>query len=525
MICLSFNCRGLANPDKRLALRDLLAQNPFDILFLQEALGVGLEVTTTLTSFLPDWNFITLDARGRSGGCALGINNKTTQMINCWGRLGVLAMNVPFGCSETEFTLVNFYGPCSDRESFWHSLLSCSLLRVPHFFLGGDMNFSLGIVESWGPQATPDPLDEFFNSNLSASHLVDIHTTKIQPNLRNRRTGSTALARRLDRFLIKQALLPVLSCARQWVDQEHFRPTMDCDTGRAINENLIHIKNLTIHWVRNKKKLEREALCSIEEKIGSLNRGDLLGYSNEDVRAQLFALETEKAKLLRQKEEDWRLKIRAIWLQACDENTKFFQQHANGRKAANTIWELSDRNGFTAKTHAQITELDTKHFSNMYRASTIINLPDILRITQNFKLFIEQERKDDLNAPVTLGELEGVLKWFKQDKSPGPDGWPIEFFIHFFDLISADLLAMIEDSRVRGRIYDGFKTTFIAFIPKSDKPTSFNEFRPISLCNYIYKIISKIIANHIKPFMSTHIEKEQFAFLNHRQIHEAIGIA
>lgn len=110
-ICLSFNCRGLANPDKRLSLRDLLAKKPFDILFLQETLGVGLEVTSTLTSFLPDWTFITLDASGRSGGSALGINNKTTRMINCWGRSGVLAMNVLFGSFEIEFTLVNVYGP------------------------------------------------------------------------------------------------------------------------------------------------------------------------------------------------------------------------------------------------------------------------------------------------------------------------------------------------------------------------------------------------------------------------------
>ena len=138
-------------------------------------------------------------------------------MINCWGRSGVLAMNVLFGCSEIEFTLVNVYGPYSDRESFWHSLLSCSLMAVPHIILGGDLNFSLGIAESWGPQAIPDPLAEFFNSILGASHLVEIQTTKIQPTWRNRRTGSAALARRLDRFLIKQGLLPVLSRARQWV--------------------------------------------------------------------------------------------------------------------------------------------------------------------------------------------------------------------------------------------------------------------------------------------------------------------
>lgn len=369
MICLSYNCRGLANPDKRLALRDLLTHKPFDILFLQETLGVGLEVSATLSSFLPDWSFITLDARGRSGGCALGINNKTTRMTNCWGQSGVLAMNVLFGSSEMEFTLVNVYGPCADREHFWRSLLSCSLMSAPHLILGGDLNFSLGIAESWGPQATPDPLAEFFNSELGNSHLINIQTTKLLPTWRNRRTGNAALARRLDRFLIKQDLLLVLSRARQWVGSggksdhspiflefacgpdrarppfkfnsrwlrdpdynqlvnqswTHFRPPMNIDPGRAFNENLKRIKNLTILWVRNKKKLEREALHSIEDKISTLNNEELLGYRNEEARAQLFSLEAEKAKLLKQIEEDWRLKSRAIWIQAGDENTKFFQ--------------------------------------------------------------------------------------------------------------------------------------------------------------------------------------------------------
>ena len=118
MICLSFNCRGLANPDKRLALRELIAIKPIDILFLQETLGAGLEVVATLKAFLPDWSFITLDAHGISGGCALGINDRTTQMCNCWGRSGVLAMEVLFGASETAITLINVYGLCINREKF-----------------------------------------------------------------------------------------------------------------------------------------------------------------------------------------------------------------------------------------------------------------------------------------------------------------------------------------------------------------------------------------------------------------------
>ena len=63
----------------------------------------------------------------------------------------------------------------------------------------------------------------------------------------------------------------------------------------------------------------------------------------------------------------------------------------------------------------------------------------------------------------------------------------------------------------------------MSLIPKSDSRHTFKDFQPISLCNFIYKNIAKIIANCIKPILSNHISFEQFAFLNHRQIHEAIG--
>jgi hypothetical protein len=83
----------------------------------------------------------------------------------------------------------------------------------------------------------------------------------------------------------------------------------------------------------------------------------------------------------------------------------------------------------------------------------------------------------------------------------------------------------VEESRKNGRIHEPFNATFIALIPKLDKPTSFDDFRPISLCNCIYKIISKVISRRLKDILSRHISLEQFGFLKGRQIHEAIGVS
>jgi hypothetical protein len=109
------------------------------------------------------------------------------------------------------------------------------------------------------------------------------------------------------------------------------------------------------------------------------------------------------------------------------------------------------------------------------------------------------------------------------DKSPGPDGWTVEFFKHHFETVGDDLLDMVEESRQKGFITGALNATFITLIPKVNKPNQFGDFRPISLCNLSYKIISKIIADRIKPFLSRSLSEEQLGFLQGRQIQDAIG--
>ena len=126
---------------------------------------------------------------------------------------------------------------------------------------------------------------------------------------------------------------------------------------------------------------------------------------------------------------------------------------------------------------------------------------------------------------VSVDEIKNVLKLFQRDKSPGPDGWTVEFFSYFFDLVSVDLVQMVEESRMFGNIPGCLNSTFLALIPKENSPTSFGDYRPISLCNLYYKLISKIISNQIKPILSCNLSEEQLGFLEGRRIQDAIGTA
>jgi hypothetical protein len=181
--------------------------------------------------------------------------------------------------------------------------------------------------------------------------------------------------------------------------------------------------------------------------------------------------------------------------------------------------------GTLHKGQPAIKSTTVKFFKPFFEQNPTTNLQSSVLVAT---LFDTQYRMDDtlsLEKPCTLQEISSALKSFSKDKSPGPDGWTVEFYLHFFDLIGQDLLELVEDNRLRGKVIGAINSTFLTLIPKTDSPTTFGDFRPISLCNLCYKLISKIIANRIKPILSRFISNEQLGFLKGRQIIDAIGTA
>jgi hypothetical protein len=124
-----------------------------------------------------------------------------------------------------------------------------------------------------------------------------------------------------------------------------------------------------------------------------------------------------------------------------------------------------------------------------------------------------------------LQEVEKMVVQMARDKSLGPDGWTKELFHHFFDIMGRDLLLLVEESRISGMVSGALNATFVALIPKDSSPMSFNEFQPIALCNFAYKVISKIIANRLKDKLALCISGEQFGFLKDRLIFDVVGLS
>jgi hypothetical protein len=164
-------------------------------------------------------------------------------------------------------------------------------------------------------------------------------------------------------------------------------------------------------------------------------------------------------------------------------------------------------------------------FQNIFKTKENLSISNQLEIIRAHpRIFFEKEGLR-IADPVTIFEVLSTLKGFAASKIHGLDGCSIELFLDFFDILGLELLVVVEESRLKGKVSGALNATFLALIPKSDKLGTFEGFRPISLCNLAYKIITKIIATRIKSSLSTGISKEQFGFLEGRQITDAIRVA
>ena len=98
-------------------------------------------------------------------------------------------------------------------------------------------------------------------------------------------------------------------------------------------------------------------------------------------------------------------------------------------------------------------------------------------------------------------------------------------FFHIFDIVGQDILDVMEEYRTKEYMSGVKNSIFIALIPNFSKPKPFNDYRPISLYNLVYKIIANFISNIIKPVLVKFISKEKFNFLSNRKIMDAIRVS
>ena len=110
-------------------------------------------------------------------------------------------------------------------------------------------------------------------------------------------------------------------------------------------------------------------------------------------------------------------------------------------------------------------------------------------------------------------------------KSPGPDGMSLIFFQKYLDVVGPQVIQSVIHILRTGIMPNGLNDTYICLIPKVKSPQKIIEYRLVSLCNVIYKIASKVLANRLKGVLSEVVSDAQSAFVPRRQITDNILVA
>lgn len=105
------------------------------------------------------------------------------------------------------------------------------------------------------------------------------------------------------------------------------------------------------------------------------------------------------------------------------------------------------------------------------------------------------------------------LNSMKPYKASGPDGFHYIFFKQYWHIVGDDIYQMVHTAFQIGYFDPEISNTLIALIPIIDPPTTYKDFRPISLCNIIYKIITKVLVHRLRPILTNIIGPCQSSFL------------
>ena len=149
----------------------------------------------------------------------------------------------------------------------------------------------------------------------------------------------------------------------------------------------------------------------------------------------------------------------------------------------NTNWSLLNEEGGIVEDENGLKELGCRHFAHIFCDEKQTDLLEQLRVVMLYPNMISPVDAPYLTQPISLEVIDSALSSFKKDRSPGSDGRPSKFYLHFFDLLGNELLVVVDYARVSRCVPPSLNSTFLALIPKQEKPSTFADFRPISLCN------------------------------------------
>ncbi|XP_074328042.1 uncharacterized protein LOC141665954 [Apium graveolens] len=535
MSLLAWNCRGLGKPRTIQFLKHITQQKRPSIIFLSETLAREKKVAEVCKT-LNFAGFISIEVQGHSGGLALLWKNE--------GGCTVIEATRNYIDFEVEnegvgrWRYTGFYG-CPERQrrrESWGMLLNLRERSNLPWCVIGDFNDMIYEDEKRGGNKQPFYLLTGFTETLETCQLKDLGFVGEKFTWERSRGSNFWIQERLDRGVANQKwreLFPEAEVEVIEVATSDHLP-LYLQLNRRVympKEKKFRFENI---WVREKEcrnivkhGWEAGETRDIVHKIKSC--GEKLQEWGEKLRSRRDTqginryneVRDEYLKLLDRQEVYWKQRAKQHWLREGDKNTKFFHRYASNRRKNNRIDRLKDGDGNWQDTPEGIRNIIESYFVDLFQASCVDGRLSEHEVVKQVSTYENEE----LMREISVEEVKTAVFSMHPDKASGPDGFNPAFYQVYWDIVHVELVDFCRTFLQTGELPAGVNNTCVCLIPKVKKPKTMGDLRPISLCNVLVRILSKIMANRLKKILESIISDRQSAFIEGRLLTDNALIA
>ncbi|KAL0848127.1 hypothetical protein Bca101_021374 [Brassica carinata] len=552
MRILSWNCQGLGNTPTVRQLQEIHRVYSPDIIFLSETKNKRWYLEDVMMN-LGFHDLRTVEPVGKSGGLAVFWKNSCrVEVLQSNRRL----MDLKVTWKDKTFFLTGVYGEPvkGNRNSVWERLTRIGVDRREPWFLTGDFNEIVDQSEKQGGALKRNEESSEFRQMIKNCGLWEIQHKGFKLSWHGIRNNELVQCR-LDRSIANQAWLnlfpqasarylskgcsdhsPVMSFLdgvewrrratfrydQRWIKREGFTDTVKYSWSGGANgqfglmQKISNCRQAISIWKKSAKPNSAIRIQELHHRI------DIATHQTLYVPGEISLLRKELSEEYYNEEIFWKQKSRLDWLKAGDMNTKFFHATTKNRRAQNHIHSLVDANGKEWFEEIDLGRIAEDYFKSLFASEDVgIQLREWEDITPK----ISQPQNEELLKEVTVEEVKRAVFETNPQKCPGPDGMSAYFYQHFWESVGGDLTEMVKEFFRSGKLEEGINKTSICLIPKKLNANRLADFRPISLCNVVFKIITKILAKRLKKILPLIISETQAAFIEGRIIQDNILLA
>ena len=293
----------------------------------------------------------------------------------------------------------------------------------------------------------------------------------------------------------------------------------------------MEIRSTTIEYSKKRRLKLRRKEIEIQDEIQKLDRQICNDqYLDENILNKYESAKKELKEIYELKGKEAMFRSKARWIEQGEKPTKYFFNLEKKNYDRRIIKELKNENGEITTNFKDINGKIEDHFSKIL-TSKIAENENVQGL--NFNRFVEgieipkltYEEGHEMEHDLSMDEIKNAVKRFQKNKTPGDDGFSVEFYEAFLDLLGSDLLDCYNEAFQENKLSISQRRGIISLIPKSEE--NLNEitcWRPITLLNVDYKILARIIAMRIEPFLPCLIHSDQTGFIKGRYIGQNIRL-